>query len=386
MKSTVKVSLFLALWILPAIALAADLVNINTADSTTLQTLNGIGPSKAQAIIDYRTQNGPFQTIEDIQNVSGIGPATYANIKDSITVGDAPQQPQAQQAAQGAGDASTTQSTDEPSPATAAGGAAVAGLVAKAEAPAAAVVGEGESFSGQAFTQDGVAVDNARYLWSFGDGATAEGQNVLHTYGYPGTYEAVLSVASGYSSGETEVSLKVVAANLALVLENDDSLTVVNNTAQELDLGLWLLACGGKTFLIPARTFVLAGAGVRFSPNITGLTCDLSAQLRYPQGTAAAQASLSDDSPLHGQAVPASDVHPAVAAQPTVSVARNSAAATTTQTAAAAYSGQSPLVTWGASGLGIVLMGVAGAMWLEPQFLYRRKTATAVSAEEFEVE
>jgi competence ComEA-like helix-hairpin-helix protein len=73
---------------------AADLVNINTADSATLQTLNGIGPSKAQGIIDYRTQHGPFATIADIQNVSGIGPTTYANIKDFITVGGASTQTQ----------------------------------------------------------------------------------------------------------------------------------------------------------------------------------------------------------------------------------------------------------------------------------------------------
>lgn len=68
-------------------ALASDLININTADAALLETLPGIGPSKSAAIIDYRTQNGPFARIEDIQNVSGIGPSTYANIAPLITVG-----------------------------------------------------------------------------------------------------------------------------------------------------------------------------------------------------------------------------------------------------------------------------------------------------------
>ncbi len=65
----------------------ADLVNINTATLNELDTLPGIGPTIAQKIIDYRTQHGPFSNIEDIMNVSGIGPATFDNIRDLITTG-----------------------------------------------------------------------------------------------------------------------------------------------------------------------------------------------------------------------------------------------------------------------------------------------------------
>ncbi|MBI5568263.1 MAG: helix-hairpin-helix domain-containing protein [Chloroflexi bacterium] len=62
-------------------------ININTANVEELDLLPGIGPSIAQAIIDYRTQNGPFKTIDDINAVKGIGDALFAKIKDSITVG-----------------------------------------------------------------------------------------------------------------------------------------------------------------------------------------------------------------------------------------------------------------------------------------------------------
>ncbi len=65
---------------------AADLININTATLAQLDTLPGIGPTTAQKIIDYRNQHGPFQKIEDIMNVAGIGPATFDNIKTLITV------------------------------------------------------------------------------------------------------------------------------------------------------------------------------------------------------------------------------------------------------------------------------------------------------------
>ena len=61
-------------------------ININTADETTLQTLDGIGETKAKAIIEYRNKNGNFKTIEDIKNVSGIGDSVYEKIKDNITV------------------------------------------------------------------------------------------------------------------------------------------------------------------------------------------------------------------------------------------------------------------------------------------------------------
>ena len=62
-------------------------VNINTATVAELDSLPGIGPTTAQAIVDYRLQHGNFQVIQDIQNVPGVGSATYNLIKDYISVG-----------------------------------------------------------------------------------------------------------------------------------------------------------------------------------------------------------------------------------------------------------------------------------------------------------
>jgi competence protein ComEA len=61
-------------------------VNINTADSAELESLPGIGPTLAQRIIDYRQANGPFAQVEDVMEVSGIGPAILEKIGDLITV------------------------------------------------------------------------------------------------------------------------------------------------------------------------------------------------------------------------------------------------------------------------------------------------------------
>lgn len=62
------------------------LVNINTADEPTLETLNGVGPVTAAAIIKYREENGPFATVDQLDAVSGIGPATLEELRDQVTV------------------------------------------------------------------------------------------------------------------------------------------------------------------------------------------------------------------------------------------------------------------------------------------------------------
>ena len=62
------------------------LININTADAAGLETLNGIGPARAQAIIDYRRTVSAFTAIEDIKNVAGIGNGIFSRIRDHITV------------------------------------------------------------------------------------------------------------------------------------------------------------------------------------------------------------------------------------------------------------------------------------------------------------
>lgn len=61
-------------------------ININTASINELDTLSGIGPSKAEAIIKYREENGTFKSIEEIKNVTGIGEALFEKFKENITI------------------------------------------------------------------------------------------------------------------------------------------------------------------------------------------------------------------------------------------------------------------------------------------------------------
>ncbi len=68
----------------------SKLININTASQSELERLPSIGPVTAKKIIAYRETNGPFTQIDSIQQVNGIGPATFEDIKDLITISDQP--------------------------------------------------------------------------------------------------------------------------------------------------------------------------------------------------------------------------------------------------------------------------------------------------------
>lgn len=104
MKSfrTILASLLLSL-MLAGGALAADRVNINTADAATLdRVLLNVGASKAEAIVAYRKAHGAFKSAEQLALVKGIGLRTVEKNRDRIAVGNAPQRKQAAATKKGA--------------------------------------------------------------------------------------------------------------------------------------------------------------------------------------------------------------------------------------------------------------------------------------------
>ncbi len=68
------------------VSLAFGVVNVNSANSAQLQTLNGIGPSKAQEILKYRKAHGGFKTVDELVDVKGIGPKTLQNMKTQVSI------------------------------------------------------------------------------------------------------------------------------------------------------------------------------------------------------------------------------------------------------------------------------------------------------------
>jgi competence protein ComEA len=69
-------------------ALAGTPVNLNSANQAQLETVKGIGPVKAKAIIEYRTRNGPFKSVDGLKNVTGFGKASVDKLRSEVTVSD----------------------------------------------------------------------------------------------------------------------------------------------------------------------------------------------------------------------------------------------------------------------------------------------------------
>lgn len=62
-------------------------VDINTADAKSLEALDGIGPTKAAAIVEYRKQNGGFKSVDELTKVDGIGDKTLETLRSQVTIG-----------------------------------------------------------------------------------------------------------------------------------------------------------------------------------------------------------------------------------------------------------------------------------------------------------
>ncbi len=258
------------------------------------------------------------------------------------------------------------------------------------------VAGGGSYFSASAYGTLGVPLQGARFIWNFGDGTTAEGSPVLHSFAYPGRYVVTVSAGYSYSSGLDRMVVEAAAASVLLEAIGDGSLLIRNKGPQEMNIGLWSLADGDKKYVIPDGTIILAGEGVRFAAAITGLAGSRDAALLYPNGAPAADALVSKGSPLRGERV---------VGEPLRAAPRFSSGTTPTQTvipsasevteaasgknlaAGSALSGatgsRTSLLFSLAALAGLLGCGVAGVRYLQPS---QRKEETLPTADEFEIE
>ncbi len=146
-------------------------------------------------------------------------------------------------------------------------------------------------------------VDQVRYVWNFGDGATAEGETVLHHYDFPGRYAVTLTVAQDRNSGSDRVVVTAEPARLGFVVHGDGSVEIVNVAGRDLDLSRWHIARGFDRFMLPEETYLLTGASLRIAQATLGFKADQVTELRYPNGVRALGAGESSV-PTASSAVP----------------------------------------------------------------------------------
>ena len=270
-------------------ALAAALVDINTADEALLDTLPGIGPSKAAAIVAYRNAHGPFAAIEDMQNVSGIGASTYAGLAPFITVGRAGVSSSASDTASSA--AAATQDTPVPSTGAATYVPPSSVLTVEAGTDRNAVLETPLHLSASVKAKGGAPDSSARIAWSFGDGSSATGSSVDKTYRHAGTYLVTVTAMNGIASAEDDFTVVAQPALVRILAATGDGVRVANDANERLDLSGWRLSVDTGSFRIPDGTVLLPHADVLFPSDITNLPIALSATLAYPDGIVAARYS-----------------------------------------------------------------------------------------------
>lgn len=151
------------------------------------------------------------------------------------------------------------------------------------------IVGADILFEGSALGTQKQPLGNARYIWNFGDGGTAEGQRVLHRYRHPGEYHVVLTVAAGENSNSVSITATVV--NNGVVISGftagpEGFVELSNTTDMDIDISRWVLKGGPQLFTLPAGTELPAHKTSRLSNDISGITQG-PLSLLYPNGTEA---------------------------------------------------------------------------------------------------
>ncbi|MFA6476523.1 MAG: helix-hairpin-helix domain-containing protein [Candidatus Paceibacterota bacterium] len=299
MKKIILVSLFFLLFS-PSLVFA--LVNINTAGLDELDSgITGVGPAIAGKIILYRETNGLFKTIEEIKNVSGIGDATFLKMKDQITVSadSSTGGGEGNPGETATGSPDTDFSEGEPSAHT--GETAISdyqkeALKISAGRERLATVRTPIVF---AVSQNKKGQSTNSFIWSFGDGTSASGQKVYHSYQFPGRYNVVLN-------GAIDKEEEAVARTIVVVVDPKIKVTAIdldsgfveikNDSDKEQNLNGWIIKSEIQKYVFPVDTIVSPKSSIKIPIGVIGFSDKniKEISLSYPDGGVVSGGSLSE--------------------------------------------------------------------------------------------
>ncbi len=266
------------------------LVDINSASSAELETLNGIGPTKAAAIINYRAENGSFSNKNEILNVSGIGDATFEKIKNDITVGTVSKVSSDKNDDKNEDTVNSQSDTGE-------GGVSVNREPINSlqiNVPTYAFVGQSVKF--EVNPEDTEKSRLVRYRWNFGDAATSNDKNPVHTYQYAGTYAVVVE---SYYLKETKTArqqIVVLKPQLSITRDLSGAILIRNDGAKEIDLSGMSLV-GQTSFVFPMYSFLLADKTMTVNDSLVEAAAGTVVTLLDQSGTVIASSYVEKPTP-----------------------------------------------------------------------------------------
>lgn len=164
-------------------------------------------------------------------------------------------------------------------------------ISAELKGPQNGIAGADIVFSGIALGLQKQPIENARFLWTFGDGASREGKSVIHSYFSPGQYVVVLNVSSEKYTASVRQTMTIIAPSIsvqAVEIGPNGFVELYNGATVELDLSNWHIRTTSKVFTFPIHTIILSRKPLRFSNQITGLEPNGTAELLYPNGVVSA--------------------------------------------------------------------------------------------------
>lgn len=303
MKKVFLILPVLLLLVLPVFILAqTSLININTAGAKELnEGITGVGEVIANRIIEYRNVNGPFKTIEEIKNVSGIGDATFLEMKDEITIGSDssvsdnsdPDEATSDQSIDSDDDSNLEESSAHTGETTVSDYQKES-LKIGAGRERLATVRTPILFSA---TQNKKG-QNINYLtWSFGDGTSALGAKVYHTYQFPGRYNVVLNASIDNEEeavARTTVLVTEAKVNITAIDLAAGFVEITNNSDKEQNLNSWSLLSGSKKYVFPLDTIISPKSVIKVPLSVIGLAGQDVKEifLTYPDGGVVSSMSL----------------------------------------------------------------------------------------------
>ena len=239
----------------------------------------------SDAIIDEVTYSSEWGAVGDgdsLQKISGqwkVGAPTpgAANVASSSSSGSSSSNNQSQSSNSNQNSSSSASVEERPE------------MKVEIIANRTAIVGADVLLSGKALGADGKSLENARFIWNFGDGETKEGQNVLHRFRFPGEYIVTLDIAYGKWSASARLTVSAIKSPLVIsqVKEGANGLVELTNEGNaELDLFGWYLKSGNVYFLIPKNTVIIGGKKIIFSNEVTKIETN-DVLLLYPNGALA---------------------------------------------------------------------------------------------------